>query len=272
MIQFQNDTVTIFESALFRTTSTLLETKDFILLVDPTWLPHEIEVIQQKVASIKDHRPFFLLFTHSDYDHIIAWKAFPDATTIVSKAFVDNPDKEKVLQQIIEFDHSYYVQRNYPIAYPDGDIVITYDGQALTIGETTLHFFMAPGHNADGMFTIIQPLGIWIAGDYLSNIEFPFLYHSCHEYEKTLKKANTILGNFRIRMLIPGHGDHTTSIREIEKRRAENLKYLDHLKAMVTGERAFPENALWDRYTFKEGMKNFHNANIKLLTEELKLI
>jgi hydroxyacylglutathione hydrolase len=38
MIQFQDETVAVFQSALFHTTSTVVQTEDAILLVDPTWL------------------------------------------------------------------------------------------------------------------------------------------------------------------------------------------------------------------------------------------
>ncbi len=269
MIQFQNDYLRIFESALFRTTSTVFQAKDFILLVDPTWLPQEIKTIQLHIESISNGRPLYLVFTHSDYDHIIAWKAFPDATVIVSRAFVDHPNKEKIIQQIHDFDQSYYIKRNYPIAYPEADLIIERDGQELKIGETTLQFHFAPGHNVDGMFTIIQPLGIFIAGDYLSNIEFPYIYHSSTEYEKTLTKVDHIFANQRIRMLIPGHGDHTTNFREIEKRKTENELYIDQLRTAIQNQRVFPEQTLWERYDFERGMKSFHEGNIKLMKSEL---
>lgn len=269
MIQFQNDYLTIFESALFRTTSTVLQTKNFILLVDPTWLPQEIKTIQTHIRAIQNDRPLYLLFTHSDYDHIIAWKVFPEAKVIVSKAFIDNPNKEKIIQQIHDFDQTYYIQRDYPILYPEGDVIIEADGQELIIEETKLQFFFAPGHNADGLFTTIQPLGIFIAGDYLSNIEFPYIYHSSTEYEETLAKANHIFAHQRIRMLIPGHGDHTTNFREIEKRKNDNELYIQQLRTAIQNQRVFPEHTLWERYDFERGMKSFHDANVKLMKGEL---
>ena len=129
---------------------------------------------------------------------------------------------------------------------------------------------MAPGHNADGIFTIIQPLGIWIAGDYLTNIEFPYIYHSSYEYENTLKKVDHILSNHRIKILIPGHGDHTTSIREIEKRKIENQGYIQQLRKSLKNGLSYPINSLWKRYIFQKGMKSFHDGNIQLIEKELK--
>lgn len=54
--------------------------------------------------------------------------------------------------------------RNYPILFPELDIVIQEDGQQFHFGETTLTFYLAPGHTADGLMTVVEPLGILIAG------------------------------------------------------------------------------------------------------------
>lgn len=62
------------------------------------------------------------------------------------------------------------------------------DGEQLKIGSTTLNFYEAKGHTDVGIFTIIEPLGVWIAGDYFSNIEFPFIYSSSKDYIQTLEK------------------------------------------------------------------------------------
>ena len=63
-IQFKNALITVYESALFRTTSSLIETTDFILLVDPNWLPFEIKNLQAQIQSKPKEKPVFLLFTH----------------------------------------------------------------------------------------------------------------------------------------------------------------------------------------------------------------
>ena len=128
-IQYKDTQTTVFESALFRTTSTLIETKDLVLLVDPNWLPEEIENIQQAVLRCDPSKPFFLLFTHSDYDHIIGYRAFPNAQIIASQSFVDNKNKAKIIQQINDWDDENYIKRCYPITYPAVDIVIKEEGQ-----------------------------------------------------------------------------------------------------------------------------------------------
>jgi len=269
MIKYQDKQVTVFESALFRTTSTVVLTDDLILVVDPNWLPKEVEEIKDFVFSNKANRPLYLLFTHSDYDHIIGYKAFPEAKIIVSKAFQNNPKKQESLEEILNFDDEYYISRNYKIAYPEGDIIIEKDGQKLKIGNTVLSFYLSSGHNPDGIFIIVEPLSIWIAGDYLSNEEFPYIYFSSYAYEETLGKVGAILENHDIKMLIPGHGDITFDTNEILKRRNENMKYISDLRKSLEGGDKFDLERLWKKYRFPRVMTRFHEGNIELMKKEI---
>lgn len=265
-IQYQSSNLTIFESALFRTTTTVFINEDLILIVDPNWLPQEIDEIKKFVDENKKDQALYLLFTHSDYDHIIGYKAFPEAKTIASKAFQDNPSKEESIRLIEKFDDEYYITRNYPIEYPKIDIAIENEGERLEIGKTSLTFYQAKGHNPDGIFTIIEPVGIWIAGDYLSNIEFPYIYHSSLEYLKTLSKVDFILKNHDINLLITGHGDCTSDYKEIKKRELESRDYIESLRKCIQSGKQFDFDELMNKYNFPIIMKKFHEENIKLIS------
>lgn len=268
-IQYKTPPLTVFESALFRTTSTLVETDDLLLLVDPNWLPLEIENIQQVLKSKQGSKPLYLLFTHSDYDHIIGYRAFDNAQIIASQALIDNKNKASILQQIKDWDDENYIKRNYPIDYPQVDIPIKKDGQQLKIGATTLTFYLAPGHNIDGIFTIIEPLGIWIAGDYLSNIEFPYIYHSSAAYEQTLAKVQPILKKHSPKILVTGHGDVALSHREIIQRQTDAYAYIHALRAAIQQATTFDFGALMEAYDFPKIMKAFHDGNVALMQKEL---
>lgn len=273
MIQIKTPNVCVFESALFRTTSTVILTKDMVLVVDPNWLPNEIQQITNVIATLRGERPLYLLFTHSDYDHIIGYRAFSGAKVIASKAFVDNPDRESSLKQILKFDDDYYIQRSYPIEYPQVDIIINKDEQELIIGETVLTFYLAPGHNIDGIFTIVEfeNQRVWIAGDYLSNIEFPFIYHSSYAYKRTLVKAKKIIKKSHIDFLIPGHGDVTMDEAEIITRIQDSYEYIHNLRDAVQNGKEFSTEALFQRYQFPGVMQKYHNENVKLIQKELKV-
>lgn len=269
MIQFKQAGICVFESALYQTTATVIDTPDLVLVVDPNWLPHEVQEIVSYVDSIKNERPVYLLFTHSDYDHIIGWQAFPDAITIASEAFVQNPAKNKEVQQILAFDDKYYIKRNYPIEYPEIQIVIKKDEEFLSFGQTRIRFWLAPGHNADGLFALLEPLGVWIAGDYLSDVEFPFIYHSAEDYQSTLDKASRILSQSRPKVLVPGHGSVCQEVPEMGKRIIFSQQYLAAALRHAQGEEVFDEAALLAAYDFPLGLRSIHQDNLNLITKSI---
>ncbi|MFP3471172.1 hypothetical protein R0J90_14115, partial [Micrococcus sp. SIMBA_144] len=101
------------------------------------------------------------------------------------------------------------------------DHVISRDGETLDLGSLTLTFYKAPGHTHDGLFTIVEPLGIFLSGDYLSDVEFPFIFSSYRDYKKTLEKTESILRDHTVHVHVPGHGtvteDHAEVARRIEE-------------------------------------------------------
>lgn len=267
MIQFKNEHLTVFESQLFKTTTAVVQTDDCIIVVDPTWLPKEVETIRQYVHAFQHNRPIYLLFTHSDWDHILGYGAFPEALVIASEGLIERNNKEDILEQIREFDDKYYLDRDYPIMYPKVDIVVREDGQIFNIGNTSLTFYKAQGHTNDSIFTIIESLGIWISGDYLSDIEFPFISFSSEKYDETLEKTEMILKKHDIRFLVPGHGHLTESRDEIIKRKKASLNYIKELRRSIqSNNRGYH---LLEGYNYIRGLKEFHEENISLVKKEL---
>ncbi len=261
----------LFQSALFQTNSAIIETDDLVLVLDPNWLPAEIENIRWQVESIRRNRPVFLLFTHSDYDHIIGYKAFEKVTTIASAAFVRCKDKNKVLKQIRQFDDSYYIRRDYPILYPAIDYVIEKDGQTLKVGNTELIFYLAPGHNPDGIITCVQPGGYLVAGDYLCEVEFPYIYFSSTEYEATLDKFDAILREKAISLLIPGHGTISADTGDMQQRITTSRYYITALRHHLLTDTGFDSAAFLEQYQFPLIQRKFHEANVRLIKQELKI-
>ncbi len=260
MLKYQEENLTIFQSALYQTTSTLVNTKDCTIIVDPNWLPQEVEEIK---SYIQPKKPLYIIFTHSDFDHLIGYGAFPNATTIAHKNLTTPEKITRVLQEIQEFDDQYYIERRYPVKYPEIDIKIATDGQQLMIGDTTMTFYLAPGHTDDSIFAVIEPQGILLVGDYLSNIEFPFIYHNSKSYEGTLRKIDDILNIHTIKYLIPGHGDYADSYKEIQKRRDDSLEYILYMARNTLPKEYF------NRYPFPLSMIKAHELNLEQLEKEL---
>ena len=158
-IQYQSDELIIFESALFRTTTSLILGEDYVLLIDPNWLPIELDFIEKTILSLAADKEKYLLFTHSDYDHIIGYGKFKKYKTIASENFIKNLSKDKVLKQIKKFDDDYYVKREYHIEYPKIDIVISGENEKISIGSDEYSFFQARGHNLDGLIVYNEGKG-----------------------------------------------------------------------------------------------------------------
>jgi len=271
-VQFQNQHVTVFESALYRTTSTVVETPELILVADPGVLPEEINQIRKHVGQIRGERPVYLLFTHSDWDHIIGYGAFEGAKVIATRAFQENPFWERSVEDILNYDDEHYICRSYPIEYPEVDIPVLLDGQVKEVGDTRLVFYLAPGHTADGLFTLVEPYGIWLSGDYLSNIEFPFVYHSFQDYLQTLSKASQLLQNHSLRLLAPGHGDVATEREEMQMRIYESEQYLHKVIRQVQKQERFDEKELLKRYSFPMALSRFHRENVELAYKEFSAL
>lgn len=268
VIKYQSKNVTVFQSLLYKTTSLVIRTEDCVIIVDPNLLPTEVYEIREYVNKIKGERPLYLLFTHSDWDHIVGYGVFQEAQVIASRTFQNRVDKEKVLKQIESFDNQYYLDRDYPLLYPNVDIEVVEDGQELQIGETKLIFYLAPGHTDDGIFTVVEPLGIWIAGDYLSDVEFPFIYDNSEKYEETLSKTNLILTSFNINLLVPGHGHPTDIKEEILFRKVVSYRYIQELRKAIQHN----EDHLFliENYLYKSEQIKEHEENYKKIKEELR--
>ncbi|MGG2092078.1 MBL fold metallo-hydrolase [Bacillus sp. S13(2024)] len=271
MIQYKDNHITIFQSALYQTNSVIIETDKLVLVIDPTWLPNEVNAIQNYVYKNKKHKDVYLLFTHSDFDHILGYGAFSHVKVIASQKLKDNPDKQSIINSIKDFDDSYYLTRGYEIKFPNVDISISKEYEELEIGDIKFYFYQAPGHTEDGIITVIEPFGIVIAGDYLSNVEFPYIYHSSDDYLTTLKKFESIIEEYDINILIPGHGEFTNDNTEMKKRISESIDYILQVKQLLLEDKQKETYDLIKKYNYPKAMKKFHDYNLTLFKKELTL-
>ena len=272
MIIYQKEIITVFQSALYQTTSTLIKLPNCLLLVDPNWLPSEIASIQQVIQQQFPTTPLYLYFTHSDFDHILAYNAFPGAQTIASHAFDVRTDKEKIVQQIIDFDEIFYIDRPYSISYPKIDFIIKEQKSILNLEGTELVFYQTPGHNSDGLFLWIPSLQIWIVGDYLSNLEFPFITFDSKAYLQTLALANQTLRHEAIQLMIPGHGKICFEREEIQSRIDRDIRYIETLTNAVANQQIFDLKSFLVHYPHPNGLLNEHEKNVQQIKKELQLL
>ncbi|MBD1371456.1 MBL fold metallo-hydrolase [Hazenella sp. IB182357] len=271
-IQQLTENLTVFQSELYQTNSTLVQTNDLILLVDPTWLPDEIKTIQVEVNRIQQGKPLYLLFTHSDFDHILGYSAFPGAKTI-SHHFLQHCSeeyKQDKKYKIVDFYEKYYIKSPFSAEFPHIDYAIQEDNQTIQVGETTLRFFLAPGHTEDGLFCLIDPLGIWVAGDYLSDIEMPFIFDTYQSYVHTMEKAEQLYVDYRMNWLIPGHGSVTDDQTEMKRRIHISKTYLALLRQAIIDDKWDELNQELKRYPFPKLIKETQSHFLEKVTTEIR--
>ena len=269
-IQVELPQLVVFESALFRTCTSLILHDDHAVLVDPNWLPDEIEYIDIYIRRKAKDKKVYLFFTHSDYDHIIGYAKFKQFTSIASENFVLSDKKSQTLAQIHSFDDQYYIQRNYPIEYPDINIRVKQEKETIQLGQNNYHFHQALGHNADGLILHDPNNKVLIVGDYLSNIEFPYVYHSFKEYRNTLDRLEGIILEQSIDYLVTGHGDATNSKEEMHRRIKDSRSYIMEVEKSITQNKAFDFDQLMTQYKFPKIMRKFHEGNMTLAQSEFK--
>lgn len=274
-ITLQTSTLTVFESELMATTCTLIRGKDHLLLTDPNWLPGEVETIAKYVEAIQEHRELFLFFTHSDYDHIIAYERFrANSRLIVSAAFLNNPDREDQLRQIESFYDQYYLRPPWPVSYPQtADLVIKAAQETHSLHKENYYFYQAPGHNPDGLMAFHEASGTLIVGDYLCAVEFPFIYHSVATYQQTLDLLERLLDRLPVQILVAGHGPPATDKTAMRQRLADARWYITKLLNSTQHSTPFPEDELWEKYPyFQQIQGQYHRANLELALRERKTI
>lgn len=225
--------------------------------------------IRKYVNEIRKERPIYLFFTHGDFDHVIGYHAFPDATTIGSIHLHNHPEKEIKVGKIKQFYLDHYIQHNHPIRFPEIDLIISEDEQTIKIGNTTLVFYLSPGHTKDGLFLYIDQLDVWITGDYLSDFELPIVFDSVKSYYKTLEKASELMTNKQFSLLIPGHGKVSDSKVDAINRISFAKDYLTRLQQAVQIEDEQAISLLEKEFLFPSAFTKFcHECNVKNMRRE----
>lgn len=228
-----------FQSVLWQTNSLVLARRGQALVVDPGYFPREILAIQDFLADQRLEPT--LLFSHGDFDHVVGHQAFRGAPRWGSVAMLAR-DAPAVERQVLEYDQRFYVDRPEPFSFPALDWAVpTADGAAgpgkapvrARLTDLDLLFYPAPGHTADGLLTVVPELGLLIAGDYLSGLEFPFVEFSLTAYRETLNLVRRLTDEFHLTTLAPGHGPLAVTQDDLLVRVGQDEAYLEALANAV---------------------------------------
>jgi glyoxylase-like metal-dependent hydrolase (beta-lactamase superfamily II) len=254
-----SDHITVFQSALWQLNSCFCHYLDTDLLWDPAYSDKEIDAIYSEVY--RHHaKARYVIYTHGDYDHIAGDAQFPDFEKVGSGQMALRSGKEQILSQIHAIDHEFYIDRLHTLGYPSLDRVIQPSEPVHELlGNVATIFIEARGHTADGLITVIPELKLMVSGDYLSDIEFPFIEDSLEEYHKTLDRIVNMMDHYNIEFMVPGHGCIAFTASEIHDRIIRSKNYLESL--MTAGD--IPDwRKSWGNSPFGLYLDKAHQKNI----------
>lgn len=215
-----------FESALWETSSLLLYEGSEAVLVDPAVSADEVARIvarARELGVVVSH----VLATHADWDHVCGIAAFPDATATMSEATA-----ARSIARAAERTTAGLAAANGVEIAGEPRVDRTFAaGAALRAGPFMLETLALPGHTPDGTAFRCRELDLLAVGDYLSQIEFPFVT-STSAYRGTLALLLDVLRRDPPARVVPGHGPELTAAEALAIAEAD-LAYLWELHDAV---------------------------------------
>ena len=218
----------VVTSRIWQTNATALRAGGETLLIDSPYFPDELEALPALLRQA-GFEPNALFATHADYDHVLARFAFPDLTLGVGDLTMERIRAEPgaVQRELRDEDARNYVARPAPLALSNLQS-LPVPGY-VELGEHELELHPADGHTSDGTAVLAEFAGLLVCGDYISNLEIPWLSPGggLNDYRATLARLAPLVE--RAETVVPGHGGpHTreTALRIID----EDLDYLDALE------------------------------------------
>jgi glyoxylase-like metal-dependent hydrolase (beta-lactamase superfamily II) len=116
---------------------------------------------------------------------------------------------------------------------PRADLVFE-PGEALQAGPFVVETMALPGHTRCGAGYRVRELDVLAVGDYLSVVEFPFVYASTTAYRATLAALSELLRHDPVAHVVPGHGRPLSGREALDVAEAD-LAYLRALRDAVRG-------------------------------------
>ena len=222
--------VFVNESGFLQSNSVVLVGDSGVLLVDPGITGSELDALADVLHDSR-HTVVAGFATHPHWDHVLWHPGFGDAPRYATATAVDamrellaSDDWEDQVAEGLPPEHAHEIPMRLlglVTALPEAAGRIPWDGPSVRVLEHRAH---APGHAA----LLVEPQGVLVAGDMLSDILIPFLDLAAADpigdYLHALDLFDSVAD--RVRVVVPGHG----SVGDGE-----------HLRARIALDRAYVE-------------------------------
>jgi glyoxylase-like metal-dependent hydrolase (beta-lactamase superfamily II) len=224
----------VVTSGFWQTNAVALRAGEEAMLIDSPYLPDELDALPSLLAGA-GFEPDGLVATHADFDHLLGRLAFPGMTLGLCESSVERLHRApgEAQRALRQYDDEFYVSRPAPLAL--GQVQALPVPGHLELGDRELELHPAEGHTADGMALFDRAQGLLIVGDYLSDVEIPWIHGSLADYRGTLARLAALVEDATT--VVPGHGaphDRETTLRLLD----EDVDYLD---ALERGEQKLPD-------------------------------
>ncbi len=224
----------VVTSGFWQTNAIALRSGEEAMLVDSPYLPEELEALPGVLAG-SGFEPDGLIATHADFDHVLGRLAYPGMTLGLAESSVERLHRApgEAQRALRTYDAEFYVARAAPLSL--GQVQALPVPGHVEIGDRELELHPAEGHTVDGMALFDRGQGLLIVGDYLSDVEIPWIHGSLADYRATLARLAPLVE--QAETVVPGHGsphDRDTTLRLLD----EDVEYLDTLER---GEDTLPE-------------------------------
>lgn len=220
-----NYTYKIFTSNYYAMNSVVLLENERCIVIDPGITCDEIDSIQKYISN-NNATNIELVFTHGDFDHIIAHHLIP-YNKIMASSWLNN----------FEFMESRYKEwesfkRVNQFLVPDLKVLPKLSAisinNSFSINRDTIQFYEGRGHTRDSIIIYTPNTNVLIVGDYLSDIDIPIIEDSAKHYLETLRKIERFYQEFKP-IVIPGHGTIIKDSESFTYRLKRDLEYLECL-------------------------------------------
>jgi hydroxyacylglutathione hydrolase len=216
-------------SALWETSAVLLIDGDRAVAIDPCISQDEIDAIGARAAA-EGARVVAVLATHADWDHVAGIASFPGAEAAMGPAAAAKVASGRALADMRSEGGPLGLEWH---GEPRCDRILR-PGRCEQVGPFALETLPLPGHTDCGLGYRIRAPDLLVVGDYLSPIEYPYVYFSTAAYRGALAALIDLLDHDPPASVIPGHG-RALEAGEARAIAVSDLAYLHALRAAVAG-------------------------------------
>jgi glyoxylase-like metal-dependent hydrolase (beta-lactamase superfamily II) len=219
----------VVTSRFWQTTCTVVRSGSEAFVVDSPYFPDELELLPMLLDQAGFPAPSGLLATHADWDHLLGRYAFPGLALGVGSSTAERLRAEPgaAQRELRDADAEAYVVRPSPLSLGSYQ-PLPVPGR-MQIGGEEIQLHPTGGHTPDGMALLADWAGLLVCGDYVSDVEIPWISTggSVDEYRATLARLAALVETCEA--VVPGHGSPHEKAKALQLI-DEDLEYLDALE------------------------------------------